>query len=30
MHPKHYGEVIDKKANKDIRRGTPLNLDLIS
>lgn len=29
MHPKHYFEVMGKKSSKDIKRGTPLDWDLI-
>ncbi len=30
LHPKYLKDVIDKKALKDIKKGTPLNWDLIS
>ncbi len=29
LHPKYFKDVIGKKARKDIKRGTPLNWDLI-
>lgn len=29
LHPKYYKDVLGKKATKDIKKGTPLNWDLI-
>ena len=29
LHPRYYGEIIGKKARTDIKRGTPLDWDLI-
>lgn len=29
LHPKHFGEVMGRKAKSDIQRGTPLSFDLI-
>jgi len=29
MHPKHYDEILGKKAKTDIEKGTPLIWDLI-
>ena len=29
LHPRYYGQIIDKKARTGIKRGTPLNWDLI-
>jgi pseudaminic acid synthase len=29
LHPKYYKDVLGKKATKDIKRGTPLNWDLV-
>lgn len=30
LHPKYYNEVISKTATKDLKRGTPLNLNIVS
>lgn len=30
LHPKHYNEVLGKKAVQDIERGTPLSFDLLT
>jgi pseudaminic acid synthase len=30
LHPRHYFEILGKKAKRDINRGTPLSLELIS
>lgn len=29
LHPKHLGEILGKKAKQDIKKGTPLSLDLL-
>ena len=29
MHPKYYKEVLGKRANQDLKRGTPLRMDNI-
>jgi sialic acid synthase SpsE len=29
MHPKYYGEVLGKKFNQAVKKGTPLNNELI-
>ena len=29
LHPRYYGQIISKKARTDIKRGTPLDWDLI-
>lgn len=30
LRPKHYKEVLNKQATRDIKRGTPIKLDLVS
>jgi sialic acid synthase SpsE len=30
LAPRHYREVLGRKAARDIRRGTPLSWDLVS
>jgi len=30
MHPKYYNEILGKKFNNDLKKGTPLKLDLIN
>jgi len=29
LHPKHYEEIIEKKANQDIKIGEPINFKMV-